>query len=130
MQNKCIRFCLNLGFLEHVGIAEFKKMDWLSTHDRFNQCLCSTTFNFFNNNCPEYMSEIFHIAPQSNIGTRFSYLKLTQPLRKTNMGQNTVSFLGPQQWYKLPSDIKQCKNVNTFKHKLKKYFFYLQGIKV
>ena len=69
------------------------------------------------------MSEIFETAHQSTIGTRFSYQKQIQPNRKTNMGQKTLSYLGPQQWNKLPNDLKKHENVNTFKHKLKTHFF-------
>ena len=123
MQNKCIRFCLNLGNLDHIGTKEFKKIKWLNTRDRFIQCVCSAAFNFINKNCPDYMSDIFHIAFQGNIDTRSSFLKLKQPLRKTNMGQNSISFLGPQQWNRLPKYIKEYKTINTFKHKLKSYFF-------
>ena len=123
MQNKCIRFCLNLGNLDHIGTKEFKKIKWLNTSDRFIQCVCSAAFNFIHKNCPDYMSDIFHIAFQGNIDTRSSFLKLKQPLRKTNMGQNSISFLGPQQWNRLPKYIKESKTINTFKHKLKSYFF-------
>ena len=119
MQNKCIRFCLGLGNLAHVGEKEFKMINWLPTSDRIDQCLCSMIFNFFKENCPEYMSEIFHVASPGNIGTRFSYKKLKQPFRKTNMGQHSVSYLGPSQWNKLPKDMKQSGTINTFKHKFK-----------
>ena len=85
IQNKCIRFCLNLGNLDHIGTKEFEKIKWLNTRDRFIQCVCSAAFNFIIKNCPDYMSDIFHIAFQGNIDTRSSFLKLKQPLRKTNM---------------------------------------------
>ena len=93
MQNKCIRFCLSLGNFIHIGPNELKKINWLNTNDRFVQCVCSAAFNFFHQNCPDYMSEIFHTAFQGNIGTRSSFLKLQQPLRKTNISQNTISLL-------------------------------------
>ena len=123
MQNKCIRFCLNLGNLDHIGTKEFKKINWLNTNDRFLQCVCSAEFNFFHKNGPDYMSEIIHTAFQGNIGTRSSFLKLQQLLKKTNIGQNTISLLSQQQWNKLPKDIKNSGTINTFKHKLKNYFF-------
>ena len=123
MQNKCIRFCLQLNQRNHIGLKEFREINWLNTSDRFTQCICSQVFNFIHKNTPKYFSEIFHIAPQNNIGTRFSKLKLKQPFMKTNMGQKTLSFLGPQQWNKLPNEIKMSENINNFKHRLKKYFF-------
>ena len=72
MQNKCLRFCLQLNPLDHIGLKEFQKMNWLNIDDRFTQCLCSSAFNFIKKKSPEYMSEIFHIAPQINISTRQS----------------------------------------------------------
>ena len=38
-QNKCIRFCLNMGNRDHIGVQEFKKINWLPTRERFEQCL-------------------------------------------------------------------------------------------
>ena len=123
MQNKCVRYCLNLGNRAHIGFSEFKQINWLNTSDRFLQCICATSFNFFKGKCPEYMREVFDTAHQSNISTRFSYLKLNLPKRKTNMGQKTLSYLGPQQWNKLPNELKKCVSLNTFKHKIKTHFF-------
>ena len=87
MQNKCIRFCLQMKNTDHIDLKEFQELNWLNGSDRFTQCLCSSAFNFIHNESPEYMSEIFQIAPQNNISTRSSQLKLNQPFRKTNMGQ-------------------------------------------
>ena len=91
MQNKCIRFCLQMKNTDHIDLKEFQELNWLNASDRFTQCLCSSAFNFIHNESPEYMSEIFQIAPQNNISTRSSQLKLNQPFRKTNMGQKSLS---------------------------------------
>ena len=34
-QNKCIRFCLNLSNRAHIGVKEFKTINWLPTKERF-----------------------------------------------------------------------------------------------
>ena len=47
------------------------------------------------------MNDIFHIVDEGSVKTRSSFLKLELPLRKTNMGQNTLSYLGPREWNKL-----------------------------
>ena len=39
-QNKCIRFCLFLGNRTHIGVNEFRKINWLPTRERFEQCVC------------------------------------------------------------------------------------------
>ena len=51
-QNKCIRFCLMLGSRVHVGVNEFKRINWLPTRERFEQCVCVSIFNFFAKTTP------------------------------------------------------------------------------
>ena len=68
------------------------------------------------------MKDLFKTAPLSNISTRQAFARLYQPLRKTNMGLNSISYLGPSLWNKLPEKIKQSPSVNVFKHKIKEHF--------
>jgi len=69
------------------------------------------------------MAEIFNPTLHKRVSTRNSLLKLNQPSRKTNQGQNCLSFIGPSIWNKLPDKIKESKSINNFKHKVKEYFF-------
>jgi len=121
-QNKCIRFCLNMGNRDHIGFAEFRKINWLPTRERFEQCVLVNIFKFFSNSAPKYFSEMYHPDVQG-YNTRSSYQKLKPPFRKTNKGQNTLSYLGPKLWNKLPEEVKMSTNANNFKHKLKANFF-------
>ena len=41
---------------------------------------------------------------------------MKHPFRKATAGQNSLSFLGPSKWKKLP---ESTKKINTFKHNLK-----------
>ena len=61
-------------------------------------------------------------AQESSSSLRNSYQKLQQPFRKTDAGQNALSFIGPTLWNKVPEKIKRTANLNTFKHNLKKHF--------
>ena len=83
--------------MAHIGLAEFEKINWLNTNARFLQSICATSYIYFSGNSHKFMSEIFETTHQSTIGTRFSYQKLIQPKIKTNLGQKTLSYLGPQQ---------------------------------
>ena len=122
-QNKCIRFCLQLGNRSHIGYRDFQQINWLNIESRFYQCASVSVFNFFNGKSPSYMSDIYNPAGENVIDTRNSYLKLKQPFRKTNIGQGSLSFIGPSVWNKLPTVIKQCKSVNSFKHEMKSFYF-------
>ena len=69
LQNKYIRFCLNLNNRDHIGLTDFEKINWLPINDRFEQCISSITFNFFNNKSPAYMNDFFTSAVYLNINT-------------------------------------------------------------
>ena len=59
LQNKCIRFCLNLNNRAHIGQKEFEKINWLPVNDRFKQVISSMSFKFCNNTTPPYMNDVF-----------------------------------------------------------------------
>ena len=61
-QNKCIRFCLKLKNRDHVGVKEFREINWLPTKERFEQCVCANIFKFFNNMSPAYTSELYNLS--------------------------------------------------------------------
>ena len=68
------------------------------------------------------MSEIFSPVGQARI-TRRSKNELNLPFRKTNTGQNGLSYIGPNIWNSLQGGIKSSNDVNSFKHKIKDKFF-------
>ena len=68
------------------------------------------------------MNEVFRPAENIRINTRNSYLKLSQPFRKTSTRQNGLSYIGPAIWNRIPEILKKTKNLNTFKHKIKDYY--------
>ena len=75
------------------------------------------------------MNKIFQIAGKSNMATRSSFLKLVHPFRRTNMGQNNLSFIGPKEWNKLPMNLKLFNLIDTFKHQLKRLFLSSSKLK-
>ena len=70
------------------------------------------------------MNDIFKLAGQLNIITRASLLKLNQPFRRTNHGQNNISYIAPIIWSNLPNSLKTTDNLNTYKHRVRKHFFH------
>ena len=119
---RALRFCLNLDKMAHMPQNEFENLNWLPISDRINQCIRSTTFKFVNDMGPNYLNEVSQWVGESNRTLRNDYLKLKHPFRKTTAGQNSLSFLGPSKWNKLPEPTKKCNNINTFKHNLKKLY--------
>ena len=122
MQNKCIRFCLQLEKMSTISHKEFKDLNWLPVFNRFEQCVVSIVFKFINDNCLHYLNEVFEFGSQGNISLRNNFLKL-KPFRNTNTGQKAISFIGPSFWNQIPETLKKTDNLNTFKHNLEKHFF-------
>ena len=94
-QNKCIRYCLQLPKMTHISKNEFETLNWLPVKDRFNQSINTIVFKYFTKQYPSYLNEVFKLACPNNLRTRNRYLKLIWLFRKTNMGQNALSFIGP-----------------------------------
>ena len=70
------------------------------------------------------MSDVFKPAVQPNTTTRASLLKLSQPLRRTNHGQNNISYRAPIIWNNLPNSLKTTVNLNAYKYRVKEHFFH------
>ena len=121
-QNKCIRFCLGMGNRDHFGAAEFKKINWLPTRERFEQTLLTHIYKFFNNLAPVYYGEIYCPMNQKQ-KTRSSFQKLILPSQNSKRGLRKLNYLGPRLWNSLPQRLKVPGSPNSFKHKIKDLFF-------
>ena len=71
--NKCMRFCLRLDKLKHISHEEFERLNWLPVSYRFKQCVNSMVSKYFNEQCPNYMNEVFDVATKSNFQSRSSF---------------------------------------------------------
>ena len=91
-----MRFSLQLDKLKHISHKEFDRLNWLPV-------------------------KVFDVAIENNFQLRGSFQKLKRPFRKTNNGQLALSYTGPTFWNKTPGTFKRTKNLDTFKHNLKKY---------
>ena len=97
-------------------------LNWLPVTYRFKQCVYAIAFKYFNEHCPNYLNEVFDVAVENNFHLRGGFQKLKCPFRRTNTDQLALSYIGPTFWNKIPDTLKRTKNLNTFKHNLKKYF--------
>ena len=107
--------------MAHISHKEFETLNWLPVTERFNQCINPIVFKYVNDQCPNYLNEVFQTASANNIQTRRSFLKLKFPLRKINARQIALSYIGPTIWSKTADTLKRTKNLNTFKHNLKEH---------
>ena len=127
-QNLCMRFCLQLDKLKHISHEDFECLNWLPSTYRFKQSVNSIVLMYFNEQCTNYLNEVFDVATESNFQLRSSFQKLICPFRKTNYGQYVLSYIGPALWNQTLHTLKRSNNLNNFKHNFKKY--YLKELKI
>ena len=110
LQNKCIRFCLQLDNREHIGTEHFDKINRLPIDQRFKQCLSTSIFKFFSEMCPQYVNEIYTRTNQNDTVTRNSFIKLFQPLRTKAESEMFVVFRASYfEWFaRWCHPVKQC----------------------
>ena len=65
-QNKCMRFWLQLEKLKHISHEEFEHLNWLPVTYRFKQCVNTIIFKYFNEQCPNYLNEVFDVTVENN----------------------------------------------------------------
>ena len=92
----------------------FEKINWLPINNRFKECISSRTFNFFNNKKPPYMKDVIKQTNYTNMNSKTSFLKLNQPLQKSNHGQKRLSYIAPTIWKSLPDSLKATKGLNFY----------------
>ena len=73
--------------MSHISQKECETINWLPIKERYNQCVNSIAFRYFDNQWSHYLNEVFMKAPESSSSLRNSYQKLQQPFRKTNTGK-------------------------------------------
>ena len=70
--------------MSQISQEECETINWLPIKERYNQCINSVAFEYFHNQCPYYLNEVFMKAPEYKSPLRNSYQKLQQPFRKTS----------------------------------------------
>ena len=76
--------------MTHITHKEFQTPNWLPVTERFNQCISSIVFKYVNDKFPNYLNEVFQTAPENNIQTGGSFLKLKCPFCKSQRRSNGV----------------------------------------
>ena len=93
-------FCLQSDKLKHISHKAFQRLNWLPVTYRFKQCFNAIIFKYFNEQCPNYLNEVFDVAIENNFQSRGSFQKSKFPFRKTNTGELALSYIGQTFWNK------------------------------
>ena len=109
---------LSPKFTSEIDIdpSHFRKINWFPVSDRV-EC-ANTVFKYWNGIVPGHLYEMF-MPSLYRCSTRLQ-VALDIPLRKTNTGQKSLSFLGPKIWSKIGPSIKNVRTSSSFMHAIKK----------
>ena len=121
IQNKIVRFILDVGPRTHIGQNELDIVGMLSSRDRVVQLKLHHVFKIFHDLCPEYMKLFFtRISTVHRYSTRGSPYNFVVHQSK---GQACFTFYNTaiQHWNSLPNDIKGTNDFVTFKELVKKH---------
>ena len=91
------------------------------------QFIVSDIFKFQNDQCPDYFNEILCHVGGNGVNARSFNKKLKLPFRKTKLGIQSFSYVGPNTWNGLPNNLKSVASVNSFKHYIKEYILKKLG---
>ena len=80
-----------------MGSKKFRKINWTPTKESVEQHVTSEIFEYWKGASPLYVNEPF-VSNQNTCMTR-SHLAL-ETLRKSNVGQDSISFIGSSIWNK------------------------------
>ena len=116
MQNKIIRFILNLGNRSHIGTTEHEKVNMFPVKDRVRQLKLNHVFKIKMGQCPEYLKTNFNRIGDTElrICTRASINNFFLP-RVKNQGVHTFYFSAIKEWNLLPAKIKDLTNRDHFR---------------
>ena len=91
VQNRMVRFILDLHPRSSVSFKEFEKLGYLKVNDRVCQIRLNHVSNISNGNCPGYLNT--HFKRKTSYATRASHLDYTIP--KIRGVENTTFFIMP-----------------------------------
>ena len=69
MQNKIIRFILDLGPRSHISTIQFKRVNMLPVSYRVKQLKLNHVFKIYNDQCPLYLKENFLKISDTQLST-------------------------------------------------------------
>ena len=77
-----MRLGLQLDQLKSVSHEGFECLNCLPATYRFKKCFNSIAFKYFNEQCLNYLSQVFVAATESNLHLRFFFSKIKMSILK------------------------------------------------
>ena len=92
----------------------------VSIHHRNLQHLAIEIYKALKHLSSPLMSELFKVK-ETKYSLRKGITLISNKANTTTYGINSISYLAPKIWDQIPDEIKECKSLNTFKLKIKRW---------
>ncbi len=118
IQNKMIRFILDLGPRTHISNKHMSDLNILRIPGRVEQLRLNISHQVYYNQAPNYLQTNFHKHSDRGVHTRGSRGNFVVPNVKGAEGK-TFYFNAVKDWNQLPTKLKTCENTVSFKKRVK-----------
>ena len=102
-----------------------RELHWLPVKFRVEFKIALLVFKTLNALAPQYLSEVLVVKPRTRYSLQSdseTLLVIHKVTRKT-FGDGAFFHAGPTVWNALPSSLRNCMNIDSFKVQLKTYLF-------
>ena len=122
IQNKLLRFILNLDARSHIGPEHFISLNWLPVSKRVDQIILTQVFKIVAGTAPDYMGEHFTSSKTIHChNTRFSEKGSFAVPKVNGFGIKSFAYMGCTLWNGLPHTISKIPQLSKFKVAVKNY---------
>jgi len=129
VMNRAARVALNVNsphhYLTHSSSVNLIKLHWLPIIYRIQFKIACITYKTLTTSSPSYLHRLISVkAPTRHLRSTAS-ITLSQQRTTNNISQRAFRHTAPKVWNSLPQNITNCKQLSSFKSKLKTHFFKL-----
>ena len=123
VQNFAARIVLGLRKFDHISQGR-RSLRWLDVTEKvlFNDLVLA--FKCVNGLAPDYLDKYFLKRSAVHNKNRRGYNNFVVPRCRLSMGQRAFYFRGPREWNGLADNIKNTKEIGSFKRTLLKNMFH------
>ena len=100
-----------------------KQLDWLPVNYRIKFKLSTLTYRALAIHLPPYLASLLHFSNVPRQLRSSTSQQLSIPRTKLNLGKRAFSVAAPIIWNELPTTLKSCESLASFRKNLKTYFF-------
>ena len=116
IQNAAARTIMGLYKYDHLG-ESLEKLHWLPIRSRVKYKILLLVYKCLNGMAPDYLASMITYTNYNHC------LYLKEATSNAMAGERTFEKAGPKLWNRLPSSVKSCSSITSFKTALKTFLF-------